>query len=601
MNRYLVTEPDGTGQLPVRDSDDGPLNHHLMSAAWAALHGGYRGNKYEGPGKESAIAKLKALYKSEGLPLPSEASSESGVASGERTRFAIRDSQFAWLLAGLGKPIEITGKATHEIPICVTGTWVKNDHKFSITAEDLASMVSNFDKRKNSQVVIDYEHASEQPDVAKGGPIPAAGWIHSLRMANGESRIAKGSDLFATPDSLLATVEWTPKAAELIGGGQYRFFSPAIDWSFLDKETGHSQGATLTSGALTNHPFLEELPPITLTESGVVLADVSTGYLDAPTSKVSVAYPSLHPSPLPKGEGARPEGGRVTGEFNGGKMATKKLSMKCAEDGAHQVFDGDDMLGEVPHEHLVKYCQTHLADDLGIPADGTPPAKGQAGIPGHQKMSELLKDSGFRIQDSGSADPASESAVLEQIKTGLKLAATHQLVEQREASRNLLLTECLQPCHPERSEGSAFAFNTEKAKQLLRDSKISAADLLDAIEAKGLLDDAVAKGKVLPKDRAFFFEIAFNNPKKFTDYITGAVPVVTFGSAGIGSTENVPVDQEVDIETKKLMSERKIGYGRAMKEVFKSNPQLEERYRQAHRAQPKDNTDLADRSAGITQ
>ena len=38
-----------------------------------------------------------------------------------------------------------------------------------------------------------------------------------------------------------------------------------------------------------------------------------------------------------------------------------------------------------------------------------------------------------------------------------------------------------------------------------------------------------------------------------------------------------------------------------MKEVFKSNPQLEERYRQAHRAQPKDNTDLADRSAGITQ
>ena len=69
MGKYLVTAEDGTGHLPVRDSDDGPLNHHLMDAAWAALHGGYRGNKYEGPNKEKAIAKLKALYKSEGPAL----------------------------------------------------------------------------------------------------------------------------------------------------------------------------------------------------------------------------------------------------------------------------------------------------------------------------------------------------------------------------------------------------------------------------------------------------------------------------------------------------------------------------------------------------
>jgi phage I-like protein len=571
MSRYLVAEPDGTGHLPVRDSDDGPLNHHLMGAAWAALHGGYRGNTYEGPGKAEAIAKLKGLYKSEGMPLPTEVSRESGVRSPES------GGRIAVLLAGLGKPLaELVSKATHEIPICVAGTWVKGGHKFSITTEDLADMVSNFDKRKNSQVVIDYEHASEQPDVAKGGPIPAAGWIHTLKV-DSRQQTGNGDGLPSTAYYLLASVEWTPRAAEMIGSGQYRFFSPAIDWSFLDKETGHSQGATLTSGALTNHPFLEELPPISLTEAGVLLADVSTGYLDVPIKQVSVAY------------GAK-----------GAKMA-KKLSMKCAEDGAHQVFDGDDMLGEVPHEHLVKYCQTHLADDLGIPADGAPPAKGQAGIPGHQKMSELLKDSGFKIQDSGSADSACESAVLEQIKTGLKLAATHQLVEQREASRNLLLTECLQPCHPERSEGSAFGFNTEKAKQLLRDNKISPADLLDAIEAKGLLDDAVAKGKVLPKDRAFFFEIAFNTPQKFTDYIAGAVPVVALASVGLGSTENIPVDKEVDMETKKLMSDKKLSYGKAMKEVFKSNPQLEERYREAHRAQPKDNTDLPDRSAGITQ
>jgi phage I-like protein len=620
MSRYLVTEPDGTGHLPVRDSDHGPLNHHLMGAAWAALHSGYRANKYEGPGKESAIAKLKALYKSEGLRLPSEASSESGVASGERTRFAIRDSQFAWLLAGLGKPIEITGKATHEIPICVTGTWVKNDHKFSITAEDLASMVSNFDKRKNSQVVIDYEHASEQPDVAKGGPIPAAGWIHSLRMANGESRIAKGSDLFATPDSLLATVEWTPEAAKLISGGQYRFFSPAIDWNFPDKETGHSQGATLTSGALTNHPFLEELPPITLTEAGVLLADVSTGYLDAPVKSISFAYPGSGSADPAVGSAAvkskTADAKTASALRNGGKMASKKLSICKMGDGPdvhdgakghHGIFDDKDYVGHVTASDMKDHVKACMSDGFGdldeIDGDGlgadAPEDRGQAGIKGHQTASELLAESGVRSPESGVSPE-------EQIKAALKLAATHRLVEAREASRNQLLSLVTGHSSFAKDQGQGTSdrtgwFAVEKAKTLLRDDQISAADLLDAIEAKGMLDEAVAKGKVLPKDRAFFFEIAFNSPAKFSEYIAGAVPVVALASVGLGSTENIPVDKEVDMETKKLMSEKKIGYGKAMKEVFKANPQLEERYRAAHQAQPKDNTDLPDRSAGITQ
>lgn len=69
--KYLVTESDGTTHLPVT-GEDGKPNHHLMGAAWAALHGGYRGNKYEGPNKSEAIKKLKAMYKEEGMELPSE-------------------------------------------------------------------------------------------------------------------------------------------------------------------------------------------------------------------------------------------------------------------------------------------------------------------------------------------------------------------------------------------------------------------------------------------------------------------------------------------------------------------------------------------------
>ena len=70
---YLVvedSEKSTTWHLPVKRN--GKADHNLMGAAWAALHEGYRGNKYQGPNKSEAIRKLKALYKSEGMELPTK-------------------------------------------------------------------------------------------------------------------------------------------------------------------------------------------------------------------------------------------------------------------------------------------------------------------------------------------------------------------------------------------------------------------------------------------------------------------------------------------------------------------------------------------------
>ena len=73
---YLVVEdpekPD-TWYLRAKDINGKP-DHGLMGAAWAALHGEFRGNKYEGPQKAEATSKLKALYKSVGLIVPEGAS-----------------------------------------------------------------------------------------------------------------------------------------------------------------------------------------------------------------------------------------------------------------------------------------------------------------------------------------------------------------------------------------------------------------------------------------------------------------------------------------------------------------------------------------------
>jgi len=71
-SHYLVAEDPkspSTWHLRVRDAS-GKLDHRLMGAAWAALHGGYRGNRYEGPNKREAISKLRALYEREDIPIP---------------------------------------------------------------------------------------------------------------------------------------------------------------------------------------------------------------------------------------------------------------------------------------------------------------------------------------------------------------------------------------------------------------------------------------------------------------------------------------------------------------------------------------------------
>jgi len=71
--KYLVTDSDGKGHLPYTSSSGTP-SRRLCGAAWAALFspGGHRGNKYEGPDKEKAKAKLKQVYSSQGWDTPSE-------------------------------------------------------------------------------------------------------------------------------------------------------------------------------------------------------------------------------------------------------------------------------------------------------------------------------------------------------------------------------------------------------------------------------------------------------------------------------------------------------------------------------------------------
>lgn len=70
----VVEDPDKVDTWHLQVKRHGTPDHNLMGGAKAALTspGGYRGNVYEGPDKQAAVKKLKALYKAEDMEWSAE-------------------------------------------------------------------------------------------------------------------------------------------------------------------------------------------------------------------------------------------------------------------------------------------------------------------------------------------------------------------------------------------------------------------------------------------------------------------------------------------------------------------------------------------------
>ncbi|PAT41293.1 hypothetical protein CK623_02920 [Vandammella animalimorsus] len=92
--------------------------------------------------------------------------------------------------------------------------------------------------------VIDYEHQTLRSE-ANGQPAPAAGWIHGLRWIEGRG--------------LFAEAELTARARDLIAGGEYRYFSPVLEYA---SKTGEVR--RILMGALTNNPAIHGMAAIDL-------------------------------------------------------------------------------------------------------------------------------------------------------------------------------------------------------------------------------------------------------------------------------------------------------------------------------------------------
>lgn len=145
------------------------------------------------------------------------------VVAGQREYLLIPDGEFR-AADGSGRP--------EEVPAWRNGA-------------EIAARVIARAQRRAARIVVDYEHQTIKAEES-GEPAPASGWIDraSLRYEPGVG--------------ILGAIDWTPRAAQMIAGGEYAYLSPVFLYSPDDGEV-----LLLRHVALTNAPALD-LPQVAL-------------------------------------------------------------------------------------------------------------------------------------------------------------------------------------------------------------------------------------------------------------------------------------------------------------------------------------------------
>ena len=444
------------------------------------------------------------------------------------------------------------------IPILVTGSWVKGGHDVSFTRDELSLAIDNFEKLANHDLNVDYDHACEDLERAAGSPTPSAGRILALdepeefrETGNGKRDTGEASDVSRVPSPasrfiLYGRYEPTARARQLIKNREYRYVSAAFAKDYPDRKTGESQGLTLTSVALTNQPFLDELPEVWLSVTGV--RDQGLGVRPSQ---------SLIPNPQPL------DSPRLSAE-QGGEMPT--LNMKCSAEGTHEAWDGDRKVGEIENDHLYDYASRHAGND-GASADGKLSARGT----GVQSLNDAYS--------TFASEVGAEGRSKEEIR-GLVTLALHPL-----KAEVTLLSESI---------GADGKLDNTRLDALDDSGKISRSAWRRAKDAEQRVQNAFSRGQITPAMMATGapLRLALSDGTAFKAIIEDRSPMIktntVVGISGSGSETGESPRQlfsrlveekkqqlmQTDVRLGELDAHRKAG---AL--VAKDNPDLLKNYR----------------------
>jgi hypothetical protein len=470
------------------------------------------------------------------------------------------------------------------IPILVTGSWVKGGRAVSFTRDELRTAIENFRKLSNHDLNVDYDHACEDLERAAGEPTPSAGRILKLdqpeefpQSGHGtrdtglgkddpEYRIENPGSGNLHPESrvpspepryiLFGRYEPTERARQLIKNREYRYVSAAFAKDYPDRKTGESQGLTLTSVALTNQPFLDELPEIWLSVSGSGVREAGFG-----------KNLSGDPTPRPQSQNLKPES-RITPRLSaeqGGKMPN--LSLKCSADGTHEAYDGDRQVGEIHNDHLFEYASKHAGQE-GVSVSGSLSARGTGGA---SQSAEAYATFASEI--------GAEGRSTEEIR-GLVTLALHPL-----KAEITLLSEAI---------GAGGKLDNSRLDALDDSGKISRSAWRRAKDAEQRVQSAFSRGQVTPAMMATGapLRLALSDGAAFKALIEDRSPLIktntVVGIGGSGSENGESPRQHfsrlVDEKKQQLMqTDVRMGeldaHRKASALVAKENPDLLKNYR----------------------
>lgn len=121
--------------------------------------------------------------------------------------------------------------------------------EFEIT-EAMLQQMADFGNSKKIETPADYGH-----ELIFNSAADASGWVKP-----GDFQVrGKGKNA-----ALYAKIAWTERARSKIAAQELKYKSPAINFNTTDRKTGRTGGSSIHSVALTNTPFLHELPEVRL-------------------------------------------------------------------------------------------------------------------------------------------------------------------------------------------------------------------------------------------------------------------------------------------------------------------------------------------------
>jgi phage I-like protein len=294
--------------------------------------------------------------------------------------------------------LDAPGEPKSRLQIAVLGDYKHGRHgDISITEQDIEAWRANLDRLPGKRALIDLDHRSDRAPRNS----EAAGWITNVDMTDGVP---------------MADVEWTPVGRTAIEEKRYLFFSPS--YGRHKTAAGETIENVLTGGALTNKPFLESMPTITLAAP----ERMSEAYEELYEGKIQLGVPQAERDLAVKEHNALPDGSypiRNTAQLHsaailaasghGNVQAARKLIQRRAKELGVDVsslpgFSSDSPAKKMEAELLTLLELPEDADDAkaleAVTALKAKVTELEAEKPEVKTLDQLLKEEGKVALDS---------------------------------------------------------------------------------------------------------------------------------------------------------------------------------------------------------